>query len=353
MRNHLVDIATFDLAGRSYDEVVAVPDADATQFVAGLERERILGLGVRALQAGRLALCDASTQQMIERHDTVMSQSLQIELMTLRVFRLLESRGIRHRLLKGGALAHSIASNPSDRSFRDLDVLIPGPSLDSAVDVLVGEGATRLQPALRPGFDRRFGKSVTLRLDEVEIDLHRLLAPGPFGVWMHPNDLFVLKDQVQIANRTIPTLDVTDHLLHGCYHVALGQPVPVLANLRDVVLLAAADVDWDRVDEVVKRWRGTAVMQRCVKLVMDRLNVSLPERLTAFRRAVVVANERVAINPYLTDDPAGRFSALAPATFKALPLGDRPAFAQAVGYPEGSDPIERTRELTKRLFWKG
>lgn len=90
-------------------------------------------------------------------------------------------------------------------------------------------------------------------------------------------------------------------------------------------------------------------MKRCVELVDARLGVELPEPLTAYRRAPLGADERLAVDPYLTDDPDGRFAALAPATLRALPMSERPAFARAVGFPEGSDPKERVLSIVERL----
>jgi len=348
-RQLVADVASLDLPGNLLNQPVVVHDDDGFGFVEELGRERVLGVAVRALEAGELHLGAEAAERLTAQHDTVMAQTLRIELLALRTSQLLADRGVDHRLLKGAALAHSAGFSPSERSFRDVDVLVQSDDIDETVAMLQAVGAVRLQPELREGFDRRFGKSVTLRLDDGEIDVHRIVAPGPFGVWMRPGDLFVLKEQIAVAGVSIPTLDRTDHLIHACYHVALGQPVPVLSNLRDVALLASEGIDWDRVDETVQRWRGTAVMQRAIKLTVDRLNVEVPERLVSFQRAPVVADERIALNPYLTESPEGRFFELAPATLRALPLNDRPAFARAVGFPEGSDPVDRVRVMAGRL----
>ena len=349
MTTQLEQLAALDLPGTVSQEPVVVAEGDAPELIAGLEAEAILGVGVWAVESGNLVIDQDALQRLTGRHDVVMAQCLRNELTAVQVSEAFAAKGIRHRLLKGAALAHTIVSQPNLRSFRDVDILVPSDQLDDAVATLKAHGATRSLPELRPGFDRRFGKSVTMKLGEVEVDLHRLLAPGPFGVWMRPNDLFVLKDHLRLAGVDIPTLDTTDHFIHACYHVALGQRSPLLANLRDVALLAAADVDWSRVDQTVGRWRGTAVMQRCLKLVEARLEVELPEAFTKYRRAPLEADERLAVDPYLTDDLEGRFAALAPATLRALPMADRAAFARAVGFPDGSDPKERVQSMVERF----
>lgn len=348
-RRLAADIASLDLTGTSVEAPVVVGEADAQPLLAQLGAERILGVAIRAVEAGGVVADPGFVEDLVDRHDTVMAQTLRVELMAARISSMFADKGVQHRLLKGAAIAHLVARSPMERSFRDVDVLVPGADIDRAVNLIAAAGGTRNQAPLREGFDARFGKSVTLRLEDVEIDLHRVLASGPFGVWMNPHDLFVLKDEFTVAGTMVPTLDATDHLLHACYHVALGQRDPVLANLRDVALLAEAGFDADRFVETVERWKGIAVVKRAIALVQSRLDVGLPEDLLDIKQRKPEASETAAIEPYLTDDPQGRFATLAPHTLRALPAKDRPAFARAVGFPDGSDPVDRVRSLVKRI----
>jgi len=343
------DIVSLDLVGTSVTGPVEIAEGSIDAVVAQLERNRVLGIAVRRLEEGQLTGPDRFQQTIVERHDKVMTQTLRVELMAVRVSAMLTDAGIGHRLLKGAGLAHTIARSPMERSFRDVDVLVGSDQIDKTVALFLDVGALRLQPELRPGFDRRFSKSVTLRLDDVEIDLHRLLAAGPFGVGMNPLDLFVLKREIELGGRSLPTLDPTDHLLHACYHVALGQLNPVLSNLRDIALLSDGPIDQTRFDETTKRWMGDAVIQRAVKLVEAGIDVTLPDWLARYRGARISQKGLDALEPYLSDAPGGRFADLAPATLKALPVGDRPAFALAVGFPSGSAPADRVRSMIDKL----
>ncbi|NNC79295.1 MAG: hypothetical protein HKN94_03990, partial [Acidimicrobiales bacterium] len=237
----------------------------------------------------------------------------------------------------------TVATTPSDRSFRDVDLLIRSSEIDQTVAVLEAAGASRLQPELRPGFDRRFAKSVTMRLDDVEIDVHRTLAPGPFGLTMFPDDLFLLAGTFDVAGRTLPTLDRTDHLLHACYHAALGSQTPAMTNLRDIALLAAGDVDLDRINDSIERWDGQAVMGRAVELVRESLGDVLPPALCLY---TLTAEDRSSLAPYLRD--GDRFPALAAASLRALPASSRAAYALAVGLPVGTNPVDRVKVLSRR-----
>lgn len=345
-------IASIGLVGASSD-LIDVDDAGESggAILAALSAERILGVAARGIDEGAIVGDEGGLAPIITAHDDVMAQTMRIEIKAVEASRQLDDAGIDHRILKGTALAHTVAERPADRSFRDVDLLVGGDDIDATVKLLLANGATRLQPELRPGYDARFGKSVTLRHDGIELDIHRLLSPGPFGVWMKPKELFLLKRHIEVGGGILPTLDPTDHLVHACYHVALGQVRPVLANLRDVALLSTAvtdPVDFDRFNETVTRWRGRAVIKRAVRLVQSRLDTELPDQLAGYGHSAVPADELEHIASYLDDDPRGRFAALAPATLRALPLSERPAYAMAVGLPEGSAPVDRVREILRR-----
>ena len=85
------------------------------------------------------------------------------------------------------------------------------------LSLLALEGATRITPEVRPGFDRRFADSVALSLEGVALQICRTLGPGQFGVDMKQSDLFVLRRVICVAGVDIPVLDPTDSLLTACY----------------------------------------------------------------------------------------------------------------------------------------
>ena len=334
------------------DTKIEIDDAIADEVLAGIAENRISGTAILALTQDAIASSEETEEKLIAQHDEVMGQSMRTEIMAVRVSDMLTGAGIEHRLLKGAALAHTVYEDPAARSFRDVDVLVSSAAIEATVALLTSHGATRAQPELRPGYDKRFAKSVTLKLDGVEVDLHRVLSPGPFGVWMKPNDLFVLRSVIDVAGVNIPILDRTDNLLHACYHLALGQVEPVLSNVRDAALLAGTDAnigfDATRFDQSVDRWKGRVVVRRAVRIVERRLGVTLPEPLRSYGRAVADQAELAALEPYLASGDGGRFGALVPATLKALPMADRAAYALAVGLPEGTEPVERLKGLLKR-----
>ena len=106
-----------------------------------------------------------------------------LERWTLEVVQLFADAAIEVRLLKGPAVAHLDYPDPAWRAFGDIDVLVPSAQYDDAIRALLAVGGRRRSQEVRPGFDRRFGKGacVTL-LNGVQVDVHRTLASGPFGL---------------------------------------------------------------------------------------------------------------------------------------------------------------------------
>ena len=338
IRAALSAVARYGLDGH---DAIEVPEPEHhAALVTELQVHRLLGVAATAVESGALTLSSAGVEQLRQAHDIVMAQTLRVELMLLRATEVLAAAEIPYRVLKGAALAHGVAERPSEREYRDVDLLVPGEHIDDAVEAIIAAGGARLSPQLRSGFDRRFGKSVTMRFAGVEIDLHRTLCPGPFGALMFPHDLFVMRDMVEVAGVSLPTLDATDHLLHACYHVALGSAKPAFSNLRDVALLAAGEWDLARLESTVARWQGTPVLARAAHLLDAQLGVEVPVGLRSFTMSTA---GREMLEPYLAD--GDRFPALAAGTLRVLPLADRPAFALAVGLPEGANPADRAREL--------
>ncbi len=335
-------IARWELPGVEADQIVHVEPHHVAAFVSALAAERVVGVAAAAADSGDLV--GPAVEAVVARHDETMASTLRVERTGIRVSTLLGERGIDHRLLKGTALAHTVVADPSQREFRDVDVLVRSRDIDQTVAALTGAGAARRRPELRPGFDRRFAKSVTMRLDGVEVDVHRTLAPGPFGLLAKPDDVFLHPDHVSVGGVLLPTLDRTDHLVHALYHVALGGRRPVMTNLRDVVLLADGPIDRDRLDETVRRWEGGAVIDRALNLLDEVVDI-VPPALAALRQTLDLGRAEL-IDCYTVE--TDRFRAMARASFGVLPISDRAAFARAVGLPDDSSPTQALRKFIRR-----
>ncbi|MDX1746596.1 MAG: nucleotidyltransferase family protein, partial [Halobacteriales archaeon] len=143
-------------------------------------------------------------------------------------------------------------------------------------------------PPLRSDFERRFGKGVGFVCEDgLELDLHRLLVPGYFGHRLDPHSLFQDARTFSLAGRQVLTLAPELHLLHACYHAAIGH-VTRLVSLRDVAeLVITADVDTNHVVGLAAEWDGEAVVARAVRLTWDLLGLEEEHSLAAWAESYV------------------------------------------------------------------
>jgi hypothetical protein len=186
--------------------------------------------------------------------------------------------------------------------FADLDLLVPGDQVGEAADVVCAEvGAQRAMAELRPGFDREFGKDITLRLDRLEIDVHRTLVSGPFGLMIDPNDLFADSTTIRIAGRPLSALGPIAQYLHACYNLAVGDFPPRLGAVRDLLVIDGANrVSTHEIQETARRWRGTALVQRAGALMGEVLGDDTPPSLRELAGLEVPRRERLLLRSHTT-----------------------------------------------------
>lgn len=213
---------------------------------------------------------------------TRMQSCVQLERVLLETVAELDAIGAEFRVLKGTAVAHLDYPDPSWRGFGDVDLLVRADDYDRIVERLGATTGTRRRSAeARPGFDRRYGKGVCLiRPDGAQIDLHRTLATGPFGMTIAPGDLFGPAERFTVGGVELPALGRELRFLHAALHAVLGDSPPRVGALRDVAQIGARpDLDPDTVLATAERWRVRGVVALAVTEAGRRFGAT-PGRLT-------------------------------------------------------------------------
>lgn len=272
----LIVIAGVGLAPGSPARGIRLSDHDAGALLQLVGRERLTGHLVAALHTGEVHASTDIRDASSALHRRVTWRVLQLEQVLLRVVDLLTAAGIDVRVLKGPALARTVYDDPSMRTFVDVDILVRSSDIDEATSLLTAAGYRRRLPELRAGFDRRFAKSVTF-VDAAgcEVDLHRTLVVGPYGLLVPTDELFDSHQFVQIAGRPLPALAMPEQFLHLCYHASLGDVPPRPASLRDVAeTLATGSLELEPVLQAAARWNGEAVVSRAVRLASAAFTVA-------------------------------------------------------------------------------
>ena len=266
-------VAAFGLPGCAPTD--APPPADEAAWrdlAARVERARLTGPFSHLVASGRWSCAPAVATDVADRHREAMALTLLLERDLVAVVDDLAAAGIEVRVLKGSAVARLDEPDPSWRSFGDIDLLVRGGDLRRAAAVVETRGGHRRYAEPRPGFDEHFSKGSSFVFDRnTEVDLHRTLAAGPFGLTIDLHDLFAHTERVTIGDRTLPALDRPSRFLHACLHTMLGAPAPPAGAMRDIVRTAPPSVaDCREVLDRATRWQVAAVVAAAVRATVDR-----------------------------------------------------------------------------------
>ena len=165
-------------------------DDDWQELVAVCRHERLVFLLDAAVQAGAIPATVEQRNELGALLVPLLQQQLHLESQLRLVTDVLERHHLDHRLLKGPALANTVYDDPQQRYFHDIDLLVRTDQLARRHTCADG-GSRYLRRGheLRPGFDRRFAKSVTM-LDRLggELDIHRTLVRGVCGFQLDLED---------------------------------------------------------------------------------------------------------------------------------------------------------------------
>ncbi len=307
-----------------------------TAFLAGVVEQRLTGLAVVAADAGDLVLTDEQREQLESEHWHAMAQVLGLERQLLRIAGSLESVGIAFRVLKGSAVAHLDYDDPSLRSFGDCDILVHPHDLDRAHRQFESLGYSRNYPAAADGFDERFGKGATyVEADGgSELDVHRTLAMGPFGLSIDLEQLWAAPRRFAVGGRELTALGPEQRFLHACFHATVGNPLDRLQPHRDVAeMLLHGSVDMDRVVQLAEGWQTGALVSRAVTRTWDMWGIGDEPPLVAWsRRRAVTAREERRLAVYRRD---ASYTAKCVECLAVIPRWrDRAAFVRYLAFPD-------------------
>ena len=314
-------ISSFGLTGGPDDtEPVSIGASDWSAVVGKVRRHKLTGLAVAAMDAGWLRLSAEHAQYLRELQRERMMQALDLERRLLRIADGLGSAGIDCAALKGPAFAHRFYPQPSWRPFGDLDLMVRTSEWRDACKVLTELGYLRQRPEPRAGFDVRFGKAAVHKHDDgAEVDLHRTLVLGPFGLWLDPDELFARSAWFELGGRKVRCLDDTACFVNACLHAALGWSPPLWMPVRDVAqILEVGEIDWELFDRWVEEWRLPVVIRTALNLTEEVLSWNMPSKARAYADDLRISrsDERI-VESYTTGRRERGGMALA--TFRALP----------------------------------
>jgi hypothetical protein len=337
-------LARFGLPRTTWDP----PDIEADSWgLVGhvIQTRKLTGITLAAIQDGGLNLPDEALTRLIRDHKEHMMHALALERWLIRLADGFERSGIEFVVLKGPALAHTVYPEPSWRPFGDLDVLVRTDHWRQACEAVADLGFVRNLPEPAVGFDERFGKAAThTNGDGFQLDLHRTLTLGPFGLWVKPEWLFEMTVPLHVGGRTFARLDDAALLVHAALHASLGSTPPLTLALRDVAQVAFnPGVDWSLLEKLAVDWRATAVIQHAFAATEETFGVALPPQARGVRMISPSGRQTKALRQYMGEQR--RVGGMAFATTMAIPgFRAKVSYAKSLALPSREFLTARSRD---------
>ena len=211
-------------------------DFDPVSFMRLLQRHKLLPLA-----EGMLELVDPETRaDWKQRLHSWVFRSVNVFEALKSVNQSLEAANIDVTCFKGPMLSYLLYDNPHARFYSDLDIIVPPPKLEEAVQILAGQGCRLIRPAGDPAtFDwGRYFRDVNdvglFRDDQrIYLELHRgIYKPGLLEAEMEKSILEETQIlQIKGSKFRIPAPEA--YFLYLCYHGAAHMYFR-LTWLRDV-----------------------------------------------------------------------------------------------------------------------
>jgi hypothetical protein len=282
-------------------------------------------------------------------HAAAMATTLLLDRQLLDVARQFDADEVPFVVLKGSAAAHLDYPDPACRAYGDVDVLVPPHKIEEAERILRAGGGRRAFTEPRPGFDRRFGKGSSYRMPSgLEVDIHRTLALGPFGLALDPIELAAGLTSFSMGGYELRALDRSRRFLHACYHAALGRSVPRLVPLVDVVMSAPRTEQEMRVAaDLAHRWQADVVLDAAVAAAIRRLRWPAPPHVVrTIDEMPRSARQQRWLRGYR--DERRSSALLSAAGVEAIPRWiDRVDYLRASLWPGGRTPTNALRRLAR------
>lgn len=333
--NELVSmVARHGLGGASDCPSRPLADGEWTVLLSVCHRQRLIGHLCAMVTSGVFAASEDQRREITAWDLQLTAHKARLDALLVDSLDVLGAEGIDYRVLKGPVLARTAYDQAGSRHYFDIDVLAPATRFDDAVDVLIAIGFERRAPPIRPGYDARFAKGVTLRTpDGFELDLHRTLAAGPFGLLIDLDRLWASSSSVDIDGSCVHCLGPEDNLLHACCNAALGDLPARWSVLRDIVqLLCNVPLDPDRVVSAARHHHVGIAVSEGMQLAATKLGGIEHHELVHWARTYEPTRaERRRLRVYRD---RRNYAAQSFESLRVLHgLGDRVAFGRAAVFP--------------------
>jgi hypothetical protein len=252
-----------------------------------IRNHRLEGLLVHAVASLHLPSTPDQRRKVAQLEVNLTRDRIWHDMRLIEITEMLRDASIEQRVLKGPAFGTLDYPDRIMRPTGDIDLLVRGDELPGAIETLVVNGGSVVDPEPIKGYTQVIGKSTTVTMpDGLEVDLHRMLVRGPFGVRMRPEDLWRRSREFAIGGVPMATLGLEESLIHACFHLMILSDKRAL-TVRDVAqFLANPALDTDTVIELSRAWKAQIVLGAAVLLTTSMIPAVADTDLLPWARAL-------------------------------------------------------------------
>ena len=304
----LSDIRSFEREWSALRECVS-PWRDAgraAKSLSAVDWPRLLLLAEGHGVLGQLAAClnDASApaippeikQTLLELERTQNFLTLRLTAELFRLLNLFNAHGISALVIKGPVLAVQAYSDPSVRSYGDLDLLVRQRDVRRASELMTAGGYEAAIPPSAmdagkiPG-QYLFSKPDSKLLLELHNDVTLRYFPRPLPI----EDLFARQIRVRVDHHEVPAPSLEDHLVLICVHGAkhFWERLNWIADVAGLVSRQTS-IDWKRARASAIAVEVECLLHTGLRLAIDVLRAELPEQIALSVREDAVARKLAA-----------------------------------------------------------
>lgn len=252
-------------------------DGELAQLAQHAARHRVVPFLAAAIRTSGVPVSEEASTSLNRTHATRTAAHLRVLSDLDEVEGALSAHEVPFLVVKGPILSEHLYPSADLRTYEDLDLLILPGDFGRALDVLRGAGSILL--------DRNWA----LTRADTRGQLHLQLPMGTLadahwhllnresvrrGFAIRTEDLFERAREVDVANRSVRTLDAVDTLLHVCLHASLSG-ANSLIWLKDIERAVSVDrPDWDAV--VARAWAWRAGRSVAIALARSRRSLGTP-----------------------------------------------------------------------------
>lgn len=265
-------------------QAVPIDDADVRPLVD----DRLAVIAADLADRGCLVSSSEAAQSLRDHVLLAAQRSVALEARCGAIIELLNNEGIATRVLKGLAVAQLDYPDRALRLTSDIDLLVKGDDIHSAIDRLAEYGFKRHFDEPFDGFDTTLGKGAALEgPNRFVIDLHRTLALGYYGTRLPVDLLWEKSDHIDIAGVRSYVFPKAERFTHAAMHLALA-PQPRMMHFLDLAVLIGVDNHeiQSSVIRVADEWGCPDLIARAVMMSSDLFReLWEPPRLLEWARA--------------------------------------------------------------------